>query len=164
MRNRRARSSPTTRGPWQPRRFDRSADRGGAPQQLRLRDRQQGLDVFGAAVEGGRETVEGDPASDQPLEDAGPSPLALLEILQSHFEVTAVGVHRPKRYPVAENHLQVDNVRRDLDTAIAGRHPGEAEDTVGPDLWHFLQRHPAPSGRVGDEGDLTSLLPDSQPR
>src|SRR5205814_7806203 len=63
-----------------------------------------------------------------------------------------------------ENHLQVDNVRRDIDTAIAGRHPGEAEDTVGPDLRHCLERHRAVAGGVEDEVDLTELLPDSQHR
>src|SRR5437879_13565733 len=85
-------------------------------------------------------------------------------MLQSHFEVTAVGVHRSKRHPVAEDHLQVDNVRRDLDTAVAGRHSGEAEDTVGPDLRHCLERHRAVAGRFEDEVDLTELLPDSQHR
>src|SRR5438094_5461722 len=94
-----------------------SASRRSPTADLRGGDRQESLDVLWAAVERRGKVRERDAARDQQLEDAGPLSLGLLKMLHAHFEVAAVGVHGAKRHPVAEDHLQVDNVRRDLDTA-----------------------------------------------
>ena len=56
--------------------------------------------------------------------------------------------------------MQVDNVGRDLDTAIPRRHTGEAEDAVGPELGHRLERHLAVARSLEDEVDLTELVLD----
>src|SRR5207248_3081876 len=110
------------------------------------------------------EIVEWDSTRDQPLEDAGPLPLGLLEMLDPHLEVAAVGIDRPERQAVAEDHLQVDNVRRDLDLAIARRHTGEAEDAVGPELGHRRKRDLAVARPLEDEVDLTEFILDARQR
>src|SRR2546428_2784297 len=85
-------------------------------------------------------------------------------MLQPHFEVPAIGVDRSKSHPVAEHHLQIDNVGRDLDTAIARRHAGEAEYAVGPELRHRLKGYRAAAGAFENEVDLSELILDARHR
>src|SRR5205823_13976918 len=82
------------------------------------RDGEKGLDVFGPAVQRRLEIGEWHATREEPVEDARPSLLRLLEVLGTRLEVPAIGVDRPKGHPVTKDHLQIDYVVWDLTYVI----------------------------------------------
>src|SRR5438552_15634165 len=121
------------------------------------RDGEKGLDVFGPAVQRRLEIGEWHATREEPVGDARPSLLRLLEVLDTRLEVPAIGVDRPKRHPVTKDHLQIDDVGRDLHIAIPRRHAGEADDAIRSDLRDRLKGDRAVARAFEDEVDLTEL-------
>src|SRR5438270_9142831 len=121
------------------------------------RDGEESLDIFGPAVERGLEVGERHSTRDQPLEDAGPSLLRLLEVLHPKLEISAVRVDGPEGHAVAEHHLQVDNVGWNLDLAITAGQARQADHAVCAQLGHRVKGDGAVAGGLQDVIDLAEF-------